>query len=114
MSLHYNLYLTTLVQVVSDWGGTHSGHQAIAAGQDMDMPGGLSFGNSAESSFFGRNITSNVNNGSVSTDRLDDMCRRIMTPYFHLNQQQYPPVDGSTPLINGHGKIVGLQTGRRY
>ncbi|PPJ61124.1 hypothetical protein CBER1_04160 [Cercospora berteroae] len=88
--------------VVSDWGGTHSGHPAINAGQDMDMPGSLSFSDSSGASFFGGNITNNVNNGSLAIERVDDMVRRIMTPYFYLKQQtQYPPIDGSSPDLQG-------------
>ncbi|SMR51682.1 unnamed protein product [Zymoseptoria tritici ST99CH_3D1] len=85
--------------VVSDWGGTHSGYRAINAGQDMDMPGSL--GGSPGASFFGGNITINVQNGSLSVERLDDQIRRIMTPYFHLKQDtDYPPIDGSSPALN--------------
>lgn len=67
----------------------------------MDMPGSLSSGNSSESSFFGNNITMSLKNGSIEAARLDDMCRRVMTPYFHLKQQmQYPPIDGSSVALN--------------
>lgn len=51
-------------------------------------------------SFFGGNITIAVNNGSLSDDRLDDMCVRILTPYFHLKQDEYPPVDPSEVALN--------------
>ena len=85
---------------MSDWGATHSGWPAIEAGEDMDMPGTISF-SPGSPSFFGGNITRSVNNGSLSMDRLDDMCRRIMTPYFHLQQTTYPTIDGSTPYLGG-------------
>ena len=64
----------------------------------MDMPGSISFDGGP--SYFGANITRSVNNGSLSEDRLDDMCRRIMTPYFHQQQFNYPKVDGSEPALN--------------
>jgi beta-glucosidase len=83
---------------MSDWGATHSGWPAIEAGEDMDMPGSISFNGGP--SYFGANITRSVNNGSLSEDRLDDMCRRIMTPYFHQQQFNYPKVDGSEPALN--------------
>lgn len=106
---------------MSDWGGTHSGYTGINAGQgvypsskavvyntkirsDMDQPGGISFGDSYNSSFFGRNITANVNNGSVAIERVDDMCRRVMTPYFYLKQNEYPPIDGSEPALQGNDR----------
>ncbi|KAK5130730.1 hypothetical protein LTR08_001717 [Meristemomyces frigidus] len=89
--------------VMSDWAGTHSGVDSVNAGLEMDMPGGISFLESGTSahSFFGANITTAVNNGSITEDRVDDMIRRIMTPYFYLGQDEaYPPVDGGTYGLN--------------
>ncbi|KAF2475113.1 uncharacterized protein BDR25DRAFT_381899 [Lindgomyces ingoldianus] len=81
--------------VMSDWGATHSGVPAIEAGLDMNMPGGIGF-TSAAPSFFGGNITTAANNGSLSATRLNDMILRIMTPYYLLNQDAgYPGVDAS-------------------
>jgi beta-glucosidase len=83
--------------VMSDFFATHSGIKSINAGLDMDMPGSLD-ANSVETgeSYFGKNITQAVNNGSVSMERLDDMVRRIMTPYYLLRQNKgYPTVDPS-------------------
>ena len=86
--------------VMSDWSATRSGVPAIEAGLDMDMPGGISF-ISPTPSFFGGNITIAVNNGSLSISRVDDMIRRIMTPYFYLGQNSgYPAVDGSGVPLN--------------
>jgi beta-glucosidase len=86
--------------VMSDWSATHSGVPAIEAGLDMDMPGGISF-ISPTPSFFGGNITIAVNNGSLPISRVDDMIRRIMTPYFYLGQNSgYPAVDGSGVPLN--------------
>lgn len=89
-------------KVMSDWGGTHTGVSSANAGLDMDMPGGVAFLESGTNahSFFGGNITAAVDNGTVSIDRLDDMVRRIMTPYFYLGQTSYPPIDGSTYGLN--------------
>jgi beta-glucosidase len=88
---------------MSDWGATHSGWPAAAAGEDMDMPGTIGF-SAGGPSYFGSNITRSVNNGSLSEDRLDDMCRRIMTPYFRLQQYNYPTIDGSAPALNGNDR----------
>ncbi len=30
------------------------------------------------------------------------MVRRIMTPYFYLQQNQYPPIDGEEPALNSN------------
>ncbi|KAH9840409.1 glycoside hydrolase family 3 protein [Teratosphaeria destructans] len=81
--------------VLSDWGATHSGYHAINAGLDMNLPGGLDF-RLTKFSYFGKNLTMAVNNGSVPEDRLNDMVRRVLTPYFALGQnEQYPASDGS-------------------
>ncbi|KAK5045553.1 hypothetical protein LTR84_009171 [Exophiala bonariae] len=86
--------------VMSDWGATHAGVDAINAGLDMDMPG--STGGSPNASFFGGNLTQAVNNASVSQSRIDDMVLRIMTPYFFLKQDDYPPIDGQSPALNNN------------
>ncbi|KAH0288274.1 hypothetical protein M436DRAFT_73552 [Aureobasidium namibiae CBS 147.97] len=81
--------------VMSDWGATHSGVASINAGLDMDMPGTIGFV-AGGNSFFGGNITTAVNNGSLYEARLDDMIKRIMIPYFHFKQDtDYPPIDPS-------------------
>ncbi|KAL5113430.1 hypothetical protein ACEQ8H_008698 [Pleosporales sp. CAS-2024a] len=86
--------------VMSDWAATHTGVAAIEAGLDMDMPGGIEF-TSGATSYFGANLTSAVNNGSVAIQRVDDMIHRIMTPYFYLGQDSnYPPIDGYEPQLN--------------
>ncbi|KAE8148639.1 glycosyl hydrolase family 3 N terminal domain-containing protein [Aspergillus avenaceus] len=89
--------------VMSDWGATHSGVASIESGMDMTMPGGFTlYGEMwTEGSYFGKNLTAAVENGTVSTDRLDDMIVRIMTPYFWLGQDKdYPSVDASVGPLN--------------
>ncbi|KAK6434222.1 hypothetical protein LTR95_009592 [Oleoguttula sp. CCFEE 5521] len=86
--------------VVSDWLATHSGVPSIKAGLDMDMPGGIGFLDSAPS-YFGGNVSTAVNNGSLELSRLDDMALRIMTPYYRLGQDSgYPPIDASSGGLN--------------
>ncbi|PPJ59945.1 hypothetical protein CBER1_09895 [Cercospora berteroae] len=83
--------------VVSDWMATHAGYHAADAGLDMNMPGGIEF-QVSQPSFWGANLTTSVNNGSLAASRLDDMAHRIMAPYFYLGQDQdYPLIDPSTP-----------------
>jgi beta-glucosidase len=89
--------------VMSDWGAVHSGVASIESGLDMNMPGGLGpYGtNFGEPSFFGGNITKGVNNGTLQTDRVDDMVIRIMTPYYWLGQDKdFPTIDPSTADLN--------------
>ena len=58
-------------------------------------------GISPNSSFFGGNITNAVNNGTLDENRVDDMVKRIMTPYFHLRQNdEYPAIDGEELVLN--------------
>lgn len=86
--------------VMSDWSGTHSGVSAIEAGLDMNMPGGISFSKPTPS-YWGANISTAVGNGSIAESRLDDMVRRIMTPYYFLGQDKdYPTIDPSGVPLN--------------
>jgi beta-glucosidase len=92
--------------VMSDWYAVHSGVASIEAGLDMDMPGWprdrvVINETQSYSSFFGGNITTGVNNGTIDTERLDDMITRIMTPYYALNQDEdFPSVDPSIARLN--------------
>jgi len=89
--------------VMSDWGATHGGVASVESGMDMTMPGGFTLYGElwTEGSYFGKNLTEAVNNGTVSVDRLDDMIVRIMTPYYWLNQDDnYPSVDASVGPLN--------------
>lgn len=67
----------------------------------MNMPGGIAF-TETEHSYFGANLTAAVNNGSVPIERVDDMVRRIMTPFYRLGQDaaSYPGVDPSSDGLN--------------
>lgn len=89
--------------VMSDWGATHSGVAAIESGLDMDMPGPMGYYGMAwgSGSFFGENVTTAVNNGSLDTTRVDDMITRIMTPYYYFGQDSgYPGVDPASGQLN--------------
>jgi beta-glucosidase len=104
--------------VMSDWQATHSGLSSIHAGNvnpptlhfssltisvglDMNMPGGLPSSGNDAASYFGRNITTAIHNGSLSEARLDDMIARVMTPYFYLKQNSsYPTVDPGSSALN--------------
>ncbi|KKK12894.1 hypothetical protein ARAM_007475 [Aspergillus rambellii] len=85
--------------VMSDWFATHSGAKSINAGLDMTQPGPLNLSDST-GDYFGHNLVNYVQNGTVSSDRIDDMVRRILTPYFYLHQDEdFPTVDPSTLYI---------------
>jgi beta-glucosidase len=59
--------------VISDWGGTHSSAKAANAGLDMEQPGG---------DYFGAPLKKDVDSGTVSAARLDDMVHRILRTEF--------------------------------
>lgn len=81
--------------VISDWYATHSTASSTNAGLDIEMPGNISA--LAGPAYFGDALLQNVQNGSVTEDRLVEMAERVMTPYFLLGQDQdYPSLDPSS------------------
>ena len=86
--------------VMSDWFATHSGARAINAGLDLNMPGFLSETDFTHS-YFGPNVVAGVRNGTISERRLNEMIRRVLTPYYYLNQDQkdYPTIDPSSYAV---------------
>ncbi|KAF5008056.1 hypothetical protein FDECE_5638 [Fusarium decemcellulare] len=84
--------------VMSDWFATHSGSKSINAGLDMNMPGAYSAELTATGeSYWGTNITTMIKEGSITEDRVDEMIRRIMSPYFYFGQDRadFPTTDPS-------------------
>lgn len=98
--------------VMTDWGAHHSGAKSINAGLDMSMPGnddsaphgfsatmafpalpvqpGPDGGNMT--SFWGRNLTTMIQNGSVPVSRLDDAATRILSAWHLLDQDKDFPL----------------------
>lgn len=74
---------------MSDWSATMSTLSAVA-GLDMTMPGDITFGSGT--SYFGSNLTAFVNNGTISSSRVDDMATRIIAAWYLLGQDasSYP------------------------
>ncbi|KAE8422625.1 beta-glucosidase [Aspergillus pseudocaelatus] len=93
--------------VISDWFSMHSGAPSALAGLDMNMPGVIKIEDMLSgNSYWGKNLTRAVGNHSVPESRLNDMTRRILTPYFYLGQDKdYPSVDPSSfhVLIKSYG-----------
>ncbi|GME28831.1 uncharacterized protein LTHEOB_91 [Neofusicoccum parvum] len=87
--------------VVSDFFAVHSGVKSVEAGLDLNMPGAIDEASIPLGlSFWGANLTEAVSNGTIPESRLDDMIRRIMTPYFALAQDDdYPSVDPSSLMV---------------
>ncbi|KAK1673930.1 glycoside hydrolase superfamily [Colletotrichum godetiae] len=80
---------------ISDWYATHSTAASINAGLDMEMPATTVPGQGT--SWFGDHVKTAVEDGSVSTNRLDQMVRRILTQYYLLGQDDsgFPSLDPS-------------------
>ncbi|KAG8715739.1 hypothetical protein FRC09_016349 [Ceratobasidium sp. 395] len=96
--------------VMSDWQATHSTISA-ARGLDMTMPGDVKF-NSLDS-YFGANLTTYVQNGTIPEERVTDMAGRIVAAWYLLGQDKnFPPVnfDAFRPLAqenNSHVDVTG-------
>ena len=61
--------------VMSDWSAQHSTISAMT-GLDMTMPGDITF--DSNTSYYGANLTSYVDNGTIPEARVDDMATRIL------------------------------------
>lgn len=79
--------------VVSDWDAQHSGVGSANAGLDVVMP---------VAKFWGNNLTDAVTNGSVATERLDDMNTRLLAAYFYTKQDQDFPENAVYPYNVAH------------
>ncbi|CAD6930402.1 unnamed protein product [Tilletia controversa] len=89
--------------VISDWGAQHSGIDTANAGMDMTMPGDeLCCFQGQNSTLWGGNLTTSVQNGTVASSRVDDMATRIFAAWYLLGQDDpnYP-----TPNFNSFNKI---------
>jgi beta-glucosidase len=76
---------------MSDWSATKSTLSAVA-GLDMTMPGDFMVSNG---SYFGANLTTFINNGTIAMPRLDDMSTRILAGWYFLGQDSF-----SYPKVN--------------
>jgi beta-glucosidase len=82
-------------------GGTHSTIESINAGLDMEMPGDSPNVTFAITNYWNGTIQQFFANETLTSTRLNDMLLRILTPYFHLGQDQgYPSVDPSSADLN--------------
>lgn len=101
--------------VVSDWLATHSTAPSAISGLDLEMPGILPIPIAGAVNFFGPLLAQAVQDKSVPLNRLDDMVRRIMTPYYLLGQDspRYPKPDPSIPFVLAVSQF-GLLTARAW
>ncbi|KAI0808779.1 glycoside hydrolase family 3 protein [Xylaria sp. FL0064] len=81
--------------VLSDWYATHGTEDFANAGLDIEQPGNVSA--LAGPAYFGEKLLAAVNGGLVTKERLEDMAKRVMAPYFRLGQDQdFPTLDPAT------------------
>lgn len=92
--------------VISDWAAQHTGVASANAGLDVVMPDG---------GYWGANLTTAVNNGSVTVDRLDDMVTRVLAAYYFTGQatSDFPPTEDPTynvqvPVTDVRGRHAEL------
>lgn len=104
--------------VVSDWDGQHSGVASALAGLDVAMPGSDGF-------WAGGLLATAVANGSVASERVDDMATRVLAawsyrtededelgqlisadfpapPAIYASTERHPPVD----VQAGHAALI--------
>jgi beta-glucosidase len=87
--------------VMSDWGAVHS--TIPAANNGLDQQSGWAFDRSA---YFEGALREAVNNGHVSTDRVDDMVRRILYAMFANGVYDNPVSDQSDRIdLAANGKV---------
>ncbi|KAG1736017.1 hypothetical protein EDB19DRAFT_1910460 [Suillus lakei] len=76
---------------------------------DMTMPSDITF--DSGDSYFGANLTDYVNDGYISTARLDDMATRIIAAWYFLHQDEgYPATNFNVfsqndEATNNHAKV---------
>lgn len=76
--------------VLSDWGGTHSTQEAIAAGLDQEQP---------MANYLGAKLKQAVESGAVSMSEIDDSARRVLYAEFSAGVVDHP-IEKSVPDID--------------
>ena len=79
--------------IVSDWGAQHSGVASANAGLDVVMP---------NAAYWGSNLTTAVQNGSVALERLEDMVTRVLAAHYLLGQDDGFPDNAVYPYNVEH------------
>ena len=87
-----------LGNVMSDWGATKTGVESVLGGLDIDMPG--------SDELMGVTLVKDVQKGTISETRIDDMITRLLSPYYLLGQDQgYPTLDLDRDALGDNYKI---------
>ncbi len=78
--------------VMSDWGGTHSTHEAVLNGLDLEM---LPIGGVKDDYYLGNRLMDAINAGKIDPGLVDDKVRRILYVMLKLNLIGKPEPDTS-------------------
>ncbi|KAH8831573.1 beta-glucosidase [Flagelloscypha sp. PMI_526] len=93
--------------LMSDWAATHSTVPSVNGGLDMTMPGDKTFGSG--DSWFGSNLVTAVNNGSVPQDRMTDLATRILAAWYLVGQDSGFPATNFNSWDSSKGSHVNVQ-----
>lgn len=86
--------------VMSDFGASHSTVESAMAGMDMEL---------ATVDYYGDNLLKAVKKGKVPEARLDDMVRRILTPFYAQKQHlDYPALNEQMKDLNDIVEADGM------
>lgn len=111
--------------VMTDWGAHHSGAKSINAGLDMSAPGSVdsppdgfnpdgAFPNLPVqpgpdggnlTSFWGKNLPTMIQNGSVPASRLDDAAARILSSWYLLGQDKDFPLPNFSSFAPANASV---------
>ena len=91
--------------VMTDWGAHHSTVESALAGLDLSMPG-TDWGGGDR--FWGDNLVSAVNDGSVPLERVDNMVTRLLASWYKVGQDEGFPsqVNLDAPATGEHAANV--------
>lgn len=95
--------------VQSDWLAQRSGIYSALAGLDMSMPGD-GFAWADGDSFWGKQLTIAVLNGTMPMDRLNDMVTRIVAAWYQLGQDE----PGDNPTAPNFSSWTDKEFGHLY
>ncbi|KAH7104209.1 glycoside hydrolase superfamily [Auriculariales sp. MPI-PUGE-AT-0066] len=92
--------------VMSDWSAQHAVGDANS-GLDMTMPGdGLS---GSGGNYFGSQLLSAVNNGTIPMSRLNDMATRTLAAWYLVGQDSGYPATNFNAWNSGSGQHIDVQ-----
>jgi len=94
--------------VLSDWAAQHSVTDANN-GLDQTMPGDGLSGSSGGNNYFGSQLLSAVNSGTISQSRLNDMATRILAAWYLLGQDSGYPATNFNAWNSGSGQHIDVQ-----